>query len=161
MRLTAGFAVAIAAIVVTVILVITTGLYNVVATVPHTFLERLILSNIMLYQLAYIPARRWQKTWTEDQLRDGFREYDEMCVCCHGAAGKEASDIGKGLNPPPPNLAEASERWTNAELFWIVKNGIKMTGMPAFAPTHQDAQIWNIVGLFVASPVCQPNSMRI
>jgi mono/diheme cytochrome c family protein len=69
-----------------------------------------------------------------------------MCVYCHGAPGKEASDIGQGLHPSPPNLAEIAQRWKNSELFWIVKNGINMTGMPAFGPTHADDTIWNIVG---------------
>ena len=46
------------------------------------------------------------------------------------------------------------QEWSSAELFWIIKNGIKMTGMPAFGPTHQDEQIWNIVGFVrVASTV--------
>jgi mono/diheme cytochrome c family protein len=69
-----------------------------------------------------------------------------MCVYCHGAPGREASDIGRGLRPSPPNLAETAQRWNDSQLFWIVKNGIKMTGMPAFAPTHADNTIWNIVG---------------
>ena len=64
-----------------------------------------------------------------------------MCVVCHGAPGKEPSYIRQGLRPEPPNLAESSKRWGGAELFWIIKNGIKMTGMPAFGPTHQDEEI--------------------
>jgi mono/diheme cytochrome c family protein len=61
-------------------------------------------------------------------------------------AGQGAQHDWQGLRPEPPNLAQTSEQWTNAQLFWIIKNGIKMTGMPAFGPTHQDDAIWNIVG---------------
>jgi mono/diheme cytochrome c family protein len=50
-----------------------------------------------------------------------------------------------GLNPPAPELSEAAGDWTPAELFWIVKNGVKMTGMPSFAPTHSDHELWAVV----------------
>jgi mono/diheme cytochrome c family protein len=69
-----------------------------------------------------------------------------MCVGCHGAPGKDPSEIGKGLRPRPPDLAKAALQLDKGELFWIVKNGIKMAGMPAFGATHRDRTIWNIVG---------------
>ena len=53
-------------------------------------------------------------------------------------------DIGKGLYPTPPDLALAARRYTAAELFWIIKNGIKMTGMPAWSD-HSDEEIWATV----------------
>ena len=79
---------------------------------------------------------------TEELAVRGFADFDEMCVTCHGAPGKERSEIGKGLNPPPPDLATAARRWSDAELFWIIKNGVRMTGMPAFGKTHDDERIW-------------------
>jgi mono/diheme cytochrome c family protein len=69
-----------------------------------------------------------------------------MCVGCHGAPGKDPSEIGNGLRPRPPDLAKAALQLDKGELFWIVKNGIKMAGMPAFGATHRDRTIWNIVG---------------
>lgn len=80
----------------------------------------------------------------------GFQDFDEMCVQCHGAPGKDRGEIGQGLAPEPPSLKEASQRWRPPEIFWIVKNGIHMTGMPAFGPTHDDDRIWKIVA-FVSS----------
>jgi len=77
----------------------------------------------------------------------GFQEFDEMCVPCHSAPGRERSEVGKGLQPRPPSLAKAIERWSPSQIFWIVKNGIDMTGMPAFGSTHDDQTIWNIVAL--------------
>lgn len=76
---------------------------------------------------------------------EGFDDFNEMCVQCHGAPGKDAGEIGKGLMPRPPSLVDASKRWMPSEIFWIVKNGVHMTGMPAFGPTHDDARIWAIV----------------
>ena len=146
MKFIVGFVVAIVAIIVTAALMIVTGIYNVAATVPHTALERTILATVMFYSVRSHAGSDVDKSWNEDQIRLGFEEYDAMCIHCHGAPGKEASEIGKGLRPAPPNLAETGQRWNNAELFWIVKNGIRMSGMPAFAPMHTDDTLWNIVG---------------
>jgi mono/diheme cytochrome c family protein len=80
------------------------------------------------------------------RLTEGLEHYHTMCATCHGAPGLDASEIGQGLNPTPPNLTRhrfAGER--AAEAFWIIQNGIRMTGMPAFGPTHTDEQIWDIV----------------
>jgi mono/diheme cytochrome c family protein len=100
------------------------------------------------------------ETWSEEEVRKGFKDYDEMCVVCHSAPGKERSPISKGMRPQPPNLAEASKQWTGAQLFWIIKNGIKLTGMPAFGSTHSDEQIWNIVGFVCRLPQVSPNDFR-
>lgn len=78
-------------------------------------------------------------------LVHGFEHYDAMCVECHGAPGIDAGETGRGLNPSPPELADEAHEWSDAELFWITKHGIKMTGMPAFGPTHSDEELWAIV----------------
>lgn len=80
----------------------------------------------------------------KDMVREGSEHYREMCVGCHGAPGVEASEVAKGLNPRPPGLASADAPGP-AEEFWVVKHGIRMTGMPAFGDTHSDEKIWNIV----------------
>lgn len=140
----------VAATIVTLLVIglaiVLSGALNVAATNPHASLTEWILSSAMRRSVAVrssaiVPP----KTFTDDQVRKGFEEFDEMCVACHGAPGKEKSSVGKGLRPQPPNLAEAAGRWDDGSLFWIIKNGIKMTGMPAFGPTHDDPTIWSIV----------------
>lgn len=86
--------------------------------------------------------------------------FDDMCVQCHGAPGKDPSIVGKGLNPPPPWLPGTVQRWTRAELFWIVKNGVKMTGMPAFGPTHSDEDLWLLVAFLQRLPNIKPEEFR-
>lgn len=86
----------------------------------------------------------------------GFRHFDEMCVLCHGAPGVEKSDVGRGLNPRPPDLAKGVKLWTPGELFWIVSHGFKMTGMPAFGPTHDEATLWAIVAFIRRLPDLTP-----
>jgi mono/diheme cytochrome c family protein len=89
---------------------------------------------------------------SEEEVREGFRFYSEACVYSHGAPGKEPTDIGKGLNPEPPYLPDVAARWSIAERFWIAKNGIRMTGMPAFGPTHKDEEIWSVVAFVQRLP---------
>jgi hypothetical protein len=75
----------------------------------------------------------------------GAAHYDGMCAQCHGAPGHDRGEIGQGLNPRPPGLKDAVGDLGNKQIFWIAKHGIKMTGMPAFGPTHDDATLWHIV----------------
>jgi len=80
-----------------------------------------------------------------------------MCFGCHGAPGHELSEIAQGLNPKPPKLdAEDVQAGSDAELYWVVKNGLRMTGMPAFGPTHEDKELWSIVAFLRRLPKLKP-----
>ena len=85
-------------------------------------------------------------------LKEGFEHYNEMCVSCHGAPGNEETELTKALNPPAPYLVEVAKEIDPKELFWITKNGIKMTGMPAWGKTHSDEKIWAIVAFVKKLP---------
>jgi len=152
MKFLAGFVAAFVVSALTVFLVIISGAYNVGASAPQTELERFILHSTRRYSVLARAGKELPEVWTEDEVKSGFGEYDEMCVVCHGAPGKEPSYIRQGLQPKPPNLAEAAKGWSASELFWIIKNGVKMTGMPAFGATHPDDKIWNIVGFLRRLP---------
>ena len=78
-------------------------------------------------------------------LEQGFALFHALCVECHGAPGFDRSPVGQGLSPLPPRLEETAHRWSDAELFWITRNGIRPGAMPAFGPSHGDAEIWAIV----------------
>lgn len=86
------------------------------------------------------------------QVAMGFEHYQEMCVTCHGAPGEDRSEIGKGLNPHAPNLSRSISDMSDAELYWILKNGIKMTGMPSFGKTHSEEQLWAMVSFVKKLP---------
>jgi mono/diheme cytochrome c family protein len=74
----------------------------------------------------------------------GFKHYNEMCSTCHGGPGIEPDDLAKGLYPAPPKFYKSDDMPDTTEAFWITKNGIKFTSMPAFGPTHSDQKIWAI-----------------
>ena len=67
-----------------------------------------------------------------------------MCAGCHGAPGVKQEELAEGLYPKPPKMYEHKGKEDPQEFFWIIKNGIKMTSMPAYAPTHDDQKIWAI-----------------
>ncbi|GAB4298227.1 MAG: hypothetical protein Kow0098_23330 [Ignavibacteriaceae bacterium] len=85
-------------------------------------------------------------------IKEGFEHYDAMCSSCHGAPGQNQTELSKDLNPPAPYLVEHAKEMDPRELFWVTKNGIKMTGMPAWGKTHTDEQIWNIVAFMKKLP---------
>ena len=123
------------------------GAYNVAATANPGKLEKK-LGGLALDRSV---ARRAPKTSnpvppSPEAQRTGLAHYRGMCVTCHGAPGVDASEIGVGLNPPAPDLTLAKvQARTDGELFWLVANGIRMTGMPGFGQTHENEEIWKIV----------------
>jgi cytochrome c553 len=135
--------------------------YDVAATARESSLDSEILRSVMENSVRAHAGTEGHEAWTDDEVHKGFKEYDAMCVVCHAAPGKERGPISKGMRPQPPNLAEASKQWTPAQLFWIVKNGINMTGMPAFGATHSDEQIWNIVGFVRRLPGMTPDEYNV
>ena len=75
-------------------------------------------------------------------IQAGFRLYDRRCVGCHGAPGVKQGDIAKGIWPEAPDLAESAPEWTSAQLYWIIKNGLKFTSMPAWGPSRSEGDLW-------------------
>jgi cytochrome c553 len=67
------------------------------------------------------------------------------CALCHGAPEKPAGPVAQSMLPPPPDLTSAAADWKDRELFWIVKNGIKYTGMPPWASQRRDDEVWAVV----------------
>ena len=94
------------------------------------------------------------------QVGLGFMHFDEMCVTCHGAPGIDRSESGEGLNPMAPDLTRSVKNMSDAELYWVIKNGIKMTGMPSFGKTHSEEQLWAIVSFVRLLPNMTPEQYQ-
>jgi mono/diheme cytochrome c family protein len=96
-----------------------------------------------------------------NDLADGIRiskgasEYAEMCSGCHLAPGMKRTEISQGLYPREPELRRRSDL-TPAEQFWIIKHGVKMTGMPAWGVTHDDELLWDVVSFVRKLPELTP-----
>ena len=87
-------------------------------------------------------------------VRAGARAFAVRgCVNCHGAPGAEWAKFSEGLHPDPPDLKEVVDHRSPAQLFWVVRNGINMTGMPSFALAGvKDDEIWSIVAFLKKLP---------
>jgi len=134
------------------------GLPDVAATTPHWAVTEWVAETTMERSV----RRRAGSIATPDDLEDparlrsGARAYAEMCEGCHAAPGAEAGVWAEGLLPPPPELAAEASEWSAAELFWLTKHGVRMTGMPAFGPTHADAELWDVVAAVRRLPGLSP-----
>ncbi|MDQ2946154.1 MAG: cytochrome c [Acidobacteriota bacterium] len=85
-----------------------------------------------------------------EHLANGFKIYREDCVMCHTPVGRQPSPMALGLNPQAPTFEEND--MTVAQLFWVAKNGIRFTGMPAWGPTRSDQDLWDTVGFVMTLP---------
>ncbi|MBC7137564.1 MAG: c-type cytochrome, partial [Defluviimonas sp.] len=74
------------------------------------------------------------------------------CAACHGAPGVPQSPVVRQMVPSPPRLEEKVAEWSDEELFWIVKNGIKFSGMPAWPAQSRDDEVWAQVAFLRALP---------
>ena len=75
------------------------------------------------------------------------------CVNCHGGPGAQWAKFSEGLNPAPPDLKDVVGELTPGEMFWVIRNGIRMTGMPSFAGAGvPDQEIWSIVAFLKKLP---------
>jgi mono/diheme cytochrome c family protein len=86
---------------------------------------------------------------TAENLREGLEHFADHCAVCHGNSGAGDTPIGRGLYPKPPVLSDArTQSLSDGELFSIIQNGIRFTGMPAFGGgggAHADEDSWRLV----------------
>lgn len=79
-------------------------------------------------------------------LAEGMEHYRSSCVLCHGAPGTTCAEWAAIMQPQAPALwEEDTQQMSDGELFRVVSHGVRMTGMPAFGPTHSDQDVWNMV----------------
>jgi mono/diheme cytochrome c family protein len=89
-----------------------------------------------------------------DVIHAGARAFASRgCANCHGAPGVNWQKFSEGLQPDPPDLKDVVKERRPAQLFWVVKHGIKMTGMPSFgAIGAEDNEVWSIVAFIRTLP---------
>jgi mono/diheme cytochrome c family protein len=134
------------------------GVYNVAAVAPHWNVTLWVLEETRESSIAAHSKGILLPDLNKAGLaQKGFKDYHETCELCHGAPGIKPKEFAQGLNPHPPDLSSRdSQELKNAELFWIVKNGIKMTGMPAFGPTYSEDQLYEVVAFLRLLPKLTP-----
>lgn len=135
------------------------GLPNFAADSPHSA----AVLNIIEWARERSIARRAADVVPPGDLssverrRRGAGNYDAMCAGCHLSPGTDNSEIRKGLYPMPPKLAmrsgEPDSRSADARRFWIIKHGIKGSGMSAWSKGGMgDESIWDLVAFLKILP---------
>ena len=129
------------------------GLYDVTAVRQHTKPVHWALDTGMR-RAVQAHARGTQVPPLEDPAlaQRGFALYRASCLQCHGAPGVAPEPFARGLMPLPNNLAQTALEGTPAELYWVTKNGLKMTAMPAWEFRYADEDLWAIVAFLRMLP---------
>jgi mono/diheme cytochrome c family protein len=137
------------------------GLYNVAADIPHTQPVFWLMTTVRERSIAVRAAGAIVPSDLADPKRiaAGAGEYAEMCSGCHLAPGMKRTEISQGLYPRAPELRRGSGL-TPAEEFWVVKHGLKMSGMPAWGVTHNDELLWSVVAFLRKLPELTPAQYR-
>ncbi|KZY29190.1 cytochrome C [Roseovarius sp. HI0049] len=132
--------------------VVALGLYNVSAVSGH-------LPGVSWVLHTTFQNSVWLRAPSEEKVPElddaelialGAGHYATACVPCHGAPGQEASATMQAMVPAPPHMGEAVVHWEPNELFWIVENGVKMTGMPGWPAEERDDEVWAVVAYLVS-----------
>lgn len=133
--------------------VVYAGAYNVAASDQHADAVRWTLKTTMHRSVARRAGGvALPETFPKELIAEGAHHYAETCAHCHGTPGGEPDEWSRGLRPQPPRLTEAAKDWTPEEIHWIVSNGIKMTGMPAFAAHLAPQEIVALTGFVTELP---------
>ncbi len=127
------------------------GLYNIGADDAHTKPVYTVLETLRQRSIA-VRASKLQVPDLSDPARitQGAGNYNAMCTGCHLAPGMAPTEMSMGLYPPPPDLSKITV--DVAQAFWVIKHGIKASGMPAWGKSMQDDYIWNIAAFVQTLP---------
>lgn len=161
MRVMAGFVAAGLAALIVAAAVTLSGVYDVAATKPHFAIIRWWLELGMRRSVQFHAASiAVPRLGDPAQVTRGFRHVQTGCLICHSARGLPLSPTVWRLQPAAPDLAETAPTWAPNELFWIVKHGIKMTGMPAWEAQQRDDEVWDVVAFLQALPGLAPAQLE-
>jgi mono/diheme cytochrome c family protein len=129
------------------------GAINVAADHPHSSPIHALLETVRQRSIA-VRAEGIEVPDLSDPvlIRSGASNYNAMCVACHLAPGVDGTELSQNLNPTPPNLTDPNRPGTPASDFWVIKHGIRATGMPAWGKSMTDPYIWGLVALLEQLP---------
>ena len=128
------------------------GVYNVAADVPHWPLTEFAMKTVRERSIAARASDVVAPALDDESvIRGGAGNYDAMCAGCHLQPGVEQTELSDGLFPAPPNLSRRRSADPAVE-FWVIKHGIKMSGMPAWGKNMNDETIWGMVAFLQQLP---------
>jgi len=147
-----GIVLTVAASILGVAVFVGSGLYNIGADDHHSKPVLAIIETLRERSIgARAAAIAVPRLEDPASIATGAARYSALCAGCHLAPGVTKSDLRAGLYPHPPNLAQEDVR-DPRRAFWTIKHGIKMSAMPAWGKSLDDATIWDIVAFLRQMP---------
>ncbi len=139
------------------------GFFNVAASEDDPDIVNSALENVRAASIARHATVKPSVSLNDPALvRAGAKSYAERgCTNCHGGPGVQWAKFSEGLNPGPPDLKDVVGDLLPQELFWVIKNGIKMTGMPSFGKIEvPDEEIWSMVAFLKKLPTVSEEDFK-
>jgi mono/diheme cytochrome c family protein len=134
------------------------GLMPVNADGAHSSLEARIMPQVLHASIVrHASADTNPISVNEENLKAGVSTYKAMCARCHSTPAGNPSEYGQSFYPPAPQLLGGMSNYTDSQLFWLIKHGIRNTGMPAWGSMLSDDDIWQIVSLLKNSQDLPPS----
>ncbi len=97
---------------------------------------------------------------TAAELADARAHFADHCAICHGNDGKGQTEMGRAMYPPAPDMTQGdTQALTDGELFSIIENGIRMTGMPAWGGENSEGDSWKLVHFIRHLPKITPQEL--
>ena len=140
--------------------VVHTGRLPVAATTPPDVMDRVAMTA--KFKAVQRGGDGLQVTLPTDaaSVARGRDHYVENCLPCHGAPGVKPAEFAEGMNPKPPDIDGQLQNYTDPQLFWVIKNGLRATGMPAFGVNHKDEEIAAIAAFVRHTPHLTPEERK-
>lgn len=160
-RIVVGFLVFVFALALGAVAFVWSGWYDISANVQHTQPVHSLLEKTM-HQSVKLRATGIQAPPLDApaMVTRGAACYLDKCVQCHGGPGVAQAEIGRSMQPLPGPLVDASAKWRAEELYLITRNGIKMSGMPAWQHRLPDADLWALVAFMQRLPTLTAAEFR-
>lgn len=126
------------------------GHWPITAWLLHFFMRRSVATHSLGTK---VPALDQQSLVVK-----GARHYEAVCRSCHGSPEQPLPAIARHMTPQPPHLPDVVRDWKPRELFYIVKHGVKFTGMPAWPAQQRDDEVWAMVAFLLRLPDLDPQA---
>jgi mono/diheme cytochrome c family protein len=138
------------------------GLYDVAALDQHGR-----FTNWLLHSVALKSIERHARSVTVPALNDpakiarGLGLYRQDCVQCHGGPGEAPAAFAMGFMPGAPPLIQVASEWPANEIYWTIRNGIKMTAMPPWHYRMTDGEVWDVVAFIKTLPTLSVTDFHV
>jgi mono/diheme cytochrome c family protein len=139
------------------------GYYSVAGTEPDLGIVKWTLVRVRTASIErHATDRPSLQLGDPEVVKAGARAFAEIgCANCHVAPGVKWAKFSEGLHPDPPDLAEIGKGLDPAQIFWVVKNGINMTGMPSFGASGADDQkLWQVTAFVRKISIVSPDDYK-